>query len=85
MPKSADRVRATSSPAGAPTSSADAVGTEGDAGVEERGAFAIARCERCGWRGTARRSRERARKDLRHHLEDKPKHADHVSLEDVPR
>ena len=55
------------------------------AGVEERGAFAVARCDRCGWQGSARRSRDRARKDLRQHLEDKPKHADHVSLEDVPR
>ncbi len=63
---------------------ADAALTEGGA-VDERGAFAVARCDRCGWQGAARRSRERARKDLRHHLEDKPKHADHVSLTDVPR
>ena len=55
------------------------------AGVEERGAFAVARCDRCGWQGSARRSRDRARKDLKQHLEDKPKHADHMSLEDVPR
>ena len=55
------------------------------AGVEERGAFAIARCDRCGWQGSARRSRDRARKDLKQHLDDKPKHADHMSLEDVAR
>lgn len=54
-----------------------------DGKVHERGAFAIARCDRCGWEGAARRSRERARKDLDQHLEDKPKHADHVSLEAV--
>ncbi len=53
------------------------------AAVDERGAFAIARCDRCGWQGAARRSRDRARKDLHQHLEDKPKHADHVSLTKV--
>jgi hypothetical protein len=53
------------------------------AAVAERGAFAVAGCDRCGWQGPARRSRDRARKDLRQHLEDKPKHADHVSLTDL--
>ncbi|MFI1017883.1 hypothetical protein [Streptomyces sp. NPDC020965] len=32
----------------------------------ERGSFAVARCT-CGWRGPARRSRERARTDARSH------------------
>ncbi|GAA3393050.1 hypothetical protein [Streptomyces roseoviridis] len=32
----------------------------------ERGSFAIARCS-CGWRGPARRSRERARADAAEH------------------
>ncbi|MER7515277.1 hypothetical protein [Streptomyces sp. NPDC126499] len=32
----------------------------------ERGSFAIARCS-CGWRGPARRSRERARTDAAEH------------------
>ncbi len=43
--------------------------------VDELGAFAVARCARCGWEGSARRSRERARKDLRRHLDDDPGHA----------
>jgi hypothetical protein len=37
-------------------------------GVDEQGAFAYASCPVCGWRGAGRRSRERARKDLKHHL-----------------
>ena len=37
-------------------------------GVDEHGAFAFASCPVCGWRGAGRRSRERARKDLKHHL-----------------
>ncbi len=37
-------------------------------GVDEHGAFAFASCPECGWRGPGRRSRERARKDLKHHL-----------------
>ena len=37
-------------------------------GVDEHGAFAYASCPVCGWRGAGRRSRERARKDLKHHL-----------------
>ncbi len=61
----------------------EASGLPDGVAVDEKGAFAFARCDRCGWQGAARRSRERARKDLRHHLEDKPKHADHVSLENV--
>ena len=65
------------------TTSGAASGLPDGVAVDEKGAFAFARCDRCGWRGAARRSRERARKDLRHHLEDKPKHADHMSLEDV--
>ncbi|NUS10466.1 MAG: hypothetical protein HOY69_03490 [Streptomyces sp.] len=34
--------------------------------VTERGSFASARCS-CGWRGPARRSRDRARRDAREH------------------
>jgi hypothetical protein len=46
---------------------------EDDAGsgpdhVNEEGAFAFATCPVCAWRGPARRSRARARKDLEHHL-----------------
>jgi hypothetical protein len=37
-------------------------------GVDERGAFAYAACPECDWRGPGRRSRDRARKDLRHHI-----------------
>ena len=37
-------------------------------GVDEHGAFAFASCPVCGWRGPGRRSRDRARKDLKHHL-----------------
>ncbi len=37
-------------------------------GVDEHGAFAYASCPVCGWRGAGRRSRDRARKDLKHHL-----------------
>lgn len=51
--------------------------------VQERGAFAFGSCDKCGWRGPARRSRERARKDLRHHLEARPKHVDHVTLSEL--
>ena len=39
-------------------------------GVEEDGAFAYASCQVCGWRGPGRRSRDRARKDLKHHRAD---------------
>ena len=39
-------------------------------GVQEHGAFAFATCPVCGWRGPGRRSRERARKDLKHHTAD---------------
>ncbi len=42
--------------------------SDGAEGVDEQGAFAFAHCEVCGWRGAGRRSRERARKDLKHHL-----------------
>lgn len=52
-------------------------------GVREQGAFAFAHCAKCGWQGPGRRSRERARKDLTHHLDDKPKHADHVTVDVV--
>jgi hypothetical protein len=41
-------------------------------GVAEQGAFAFASCPVCGWRGAGRRSRERARKDLKHHLDENP-------------
>ena len=41
-------------------------------GVDEQGAFAFASCPVCGWRGAGRRSRERARKDLSHHLAENP-------------
>ncbi|WP_075017507.1 hypothetical protein [Actinacidiphila rubida] len=34
--------------------------------VAERGAFASARCS-CGWKGPARRARERARRDAQEH------------------
>ncbi|MFI0900870.1 hypothetical protein [Streptomyces sp. NPDC020983] len=34
--------------------------------VTERGSFATARCS-CGWRGPARRSRDRARRDAQEH------------------
>lgn len=54
------------------------------AGLEERGAFAFGSCDRCGWRGPARRSRERARKDLGRHIQDKPKHADHAAVTQSP-
>ena len=42
--------------------------TETPEGVVEQGAFAYAGCPECGWRGPGRRSRDRARKDLSHHL-----------------
>ena len=48
-------------------------------GVAEEGAFAFATCPVCGWRGAGRRSRERARKDLKHHLADSP----HATPEDA--
>ena len=51
--------------------------------VDERGSFAYAWCEHCGWEGPARRSRGRARKDLDAHLEDKPKHARSVEVAEV--
>ena len=44
----------------------DGAGSRSD-GVVEQGAFAYAICPVCGWRGPGRRSRDRARKDLRHH------------------
>ena len=50
------------------------------AGLKEKGAFAYGSCDKCGWHGPGRRSRDRARKDLAHHLEDKPKHADHLAV-----
>ncbi|MCL2552210.1 MAG: hypothetical protein FWE75_08725 [Actinomycetia bacterium] len=34
--------------------------------VSERGSFATARCS-CGWRGPARRARDRARRDAEEH------------------
>ncbi|WP_327293489.1 hypothetical protein [Streptomyces sp. NBC_01198] len=34
--------------------------------VEERGSFAGARCS-CGWKGPARRARDRARRDAQEH------------------
>jgi len=46
----------------------DQVPTPRPQGVDEHGAFAFASCPVCGWRGPGRRSRERARKDLKHHL-----------------
>jgi hypothetical protein len=39
-------------------------------GVEDEGAFAFATCPVCAWRGPGRRSRERARKDLKRHVAD---------------
>ena len=48
-------------------------------GVHEQGAFAFANCPECGWRGAGRRSRERARRDLKHHLADDP----HPTLKDA--
>jgi hypothetical protein len=45
-------------------------GTSGNAHratVDERGAFAHARCT-CGWRGPARRARDRARRDAQEHV-----------------
>lgn len=51
--------------------------------VDERGSFAYAWCEHCGWEGPARRSRGRARKDFEAHLEDKPKHAASVEVAEV--
>ena len=44
----------------------DGAGSGSD-GVDEQGAFAFATCPVCGWRGPGRRSRDLARKDLRHH------------------
>ncbi len=90
MPKHADRGSTSSKVSSKVSAKSSAMDEDGGSGggaaeVEERGAFAIARCDRCGWQGSARRSRERARRDLQQHLEDKPKHAEHVSLEDVRR
>ncbi|MEV7614497.1 hypothetical protein [Streptomyces sp. NPDC089799] len=41
--------------------------------TQERGAFALAECS-CGWRGPARRSRDKARTDAAEHAaaEDRP-------------
>jgi hypothetical protein len=59
-------------PAG-PPGTADAVPTAGSGGaavhrtsVSESGAFVAARCT-CGWRGPARRARDRARRDAEEH------------------
>ncbi|WMX45900.1 hypothetical protein RGF97_14990 [Streptomyces roseicoloratus] len=41
-------------------------GVSHDTETAESGAFAFARCA-CGWRGPARRSRDRARTDARTH------------------
>ncbi|MEP6650943.1 MAG: hypothetical protein ABJA74_13705 [Lapillicoccus sp.] len=60
--------RAARPPTTAPEAAASA-GLESD-GVDEQGGFAFADCPVCGWRGPGRRSRDRARKDLRHHRAD---------------
>jgi hypothetical protein len=52
---------------------------DGAEGVDEQGAFAFAHCKVCGWRGPGRRSRERARKDLTHHLAEDGVHATAVA------
>lgn len=56
--------------AGAPHG-ADAGGGAAGAGhrtsVSERGAFAVALCT-CGWKGPARRARDRARRDAEDHM-----------------
>lgn len=73
-PKAADSAARPVAPAATPG------GASPDLVLEERGAFAFGSCDKCGWRGPARRSRDRARKDLAHHLDDKPKHVDHVAV-----
>ena len=71
MPKrSASSGEAAPEPLEPPSGSSD--------GVDEQGAFAFATCPVCGWRGAGRRSRDRARKDLEHHLADDP----HAALKD---
>ena len=50
------------------------------ASVSERGSFAHARCAKCGWEGPARRSRDRARRDLDRHVADRPKHEKHTDV-----
>ncbi|MFJ2636626.1 hypothetical protein ACIO6U_32385 [Streptomyces sp. NPDC087422] len=35
--------------------------------IVERGSFAVARCS-CGWKGPARRARDRARRDAEEHI-----------------
>lgn len=75
-----NRVTASDEPDSAPLPDAAAGADE----VQERGAFAYGSCEMCGWQGPGRRSRDRARKDLKHHLESKPKHADHGAVEEAP-
>jgi hypothetical protein len=52
---------------------------DGAEGVAEQGAFAFAHCKVCGWQGPGRRSRERARKDLTHHLAEDGVHATAVA------
>ena len=52
---------------------------DGAEGVDEQGAFAFPHCEVCGWRGAGRRSRERARVDLTHHLAEDGVHATTVA------
>nr|WP_037911876.1 hypothetical protein [Actinacidiphila yeochonensis] len=47
----------------------DSPGPRHDTTVTERGAFASARCS-CGWRGPARRARDRARRDAHEHAPD---------------
>ncbi|WP_202239701.1 hypothetical protein [Actinacidiphila reveromycinica] len=49
------------------SSSGDGRGDGGhEVTVVERGAFAVARCT-CGWKGPARRARDRARRDAATH------------------
>ncbi|MEU6852873.1 hypothetical protein ABZ901_23470 [Actinacidiphila alni] len=62
-------LRAEQRPPHAPDTAEGSGGPDGGhhTSVVERGAFAVARCT-CGWKGPARRARDRARRDADEHV-----------------